>query len=57
MPKTGEQCREFANAVRKFGILYWPISQKVVINENKAFTAMSVSDDGIGIFKNIKAKY
>ena len=30
---------------------------RVVINENRVFTAMSVSDDGIGIFKNIKAKY
>jgi anti-sigma regulatory factor (Ser/Thr protein kinase) len=30
---------------------------RVVINENKVFTALSVSDDGIGIFKNIKAKY
>jgi hypothetical protein len=30
---------------------------RVVINENSVFTALSVSDDGIGIFKNIKAKY
>jgi hypothetical protein len=30
---------------------------RVVINENRVFTALSVSDDGIGIFKNIKAKY
>jgi anti-sigma regulatory factor (Ser/Thr protein kinase) len=29
---------------------------RVVINENNIFTALSVSDDGIGIFKNLKAK-
>ena len=32
-------------------------SIRVVINENRVFTALSVSDDGIGIFKNIKEKY
>ena len=30
---------------------------RVVINENRVFTALSISDDGIGIFKNIKAKF
>jgi len=29
---------------------------RVVIDENRVFTAMAISDDGIGIFKNIKAK-
>jgi len=28
----------------------------VVIDENRVFTAMAISDDGIGIFKNIKEK-
>jgi hypothetical protein len=28
-----------------------------VINENRIFTAMSISDDGIGIFRNIKTKF
>jgi anti-sigma regulatory factor (Ser/Thr protein kinase) len=30
---------------------------RVVIDENRVFTAMAISDDGIGIFKNIKAKF
>jgi anti-sigma regulatory factor (Ser/Thr protein kinase) len=30
---------------------------QVVINENRIFTAMSISDDGIGIFRNIKTKF
>ncbi|MDR0315731.1 MAG: DUF4325 domain-containing protein [Treponema sp.] len=29
----------------------------VVINENRIFTAISIADDGIGIFKNIKTKF
>jgi len=29
---------------------------RVVIDENRVFTAMAISDDGIGIFKNIKEK-
>ena len=29
----------------------------VVINENRIFTAMTIADDGIGIFKNIKTKF
>jgi len=29
----------------------------VTINENKIFTVLSVSDDGIGIFKNIKTNF
>jgi hypothetical protein len=29
----------------------------VVIIENRIFTAISISDDGIGIFKNIKTKF
>jgi metal-responsive CopG/Arc/MetJ family transcriptional regulator len=29
----------------------------VVINENRIFTTMSIADDGIGIFKNIKTKF
>jgi len=29
---------------------------RVVIDENKIFTALSIIDDGIGIFKNIKTK-
>ena len=29
---------------------------RVVISENRVFTDMSISDDGIGIFKNIKTK-
>jgi len=30
---------------------------RVIIEENKVFTTMSISDDGIGIFKNIKTKF
>ena len=30
---------------------------RVVISENKKFTAISIADDGIGIFNNIKEKY
>jgi hypothetical protein len=30
---------------------------RVVIDENRIFTALVISDDGIGIFKNIKAKF
>jgi hypothetical protein len=30
---------------------------RVVIDENRVFTAMAISDDGIGIFKNIKTKF
>ena len=30
---------------------------RVVIDENKVFTCLSVYDDGIGIFKNIKTKF
>jgi hypothetical protein len=30
---------------------------RVVINENGVFNTMSIIDDGIGIFKNIKAKF
>jgi hypothetical protein len=29
----------------------------VVINENRIFTALSIADDGVGIFKNIKTKF
>ena len=30
---------------------------RVAINENRIFTTLSISDDGIGIFKNIKTKF
>jgi len=30
---------------------------RVVIEENKIFTSVSISDDGIGIFKNIKSNF
>jgi len=30
---------------------------RVVIDENKIFTALSIIDDGMGIFKNIKTKF
>ena len=30
---------------------------KVVISENKIYTAISITDDGIGIFKNIKTNF
>ena len=30
---------------------------RVVINKNRIFTAMSISDDGIGIFNNIKTNF
>ena len=29
----------------------------IVISENRIYSSMSISDDGIGIFKNIKAKF